>query len=141
MLGLRASRERAVQMLQAFSGQSCRCPWHSRPGTSRGATADTRTTDYAFEMATSAVRFGPGVTREVPHQAIRNAEAKEKRNEEKKKMEKEEKGNATKEKGRRMKKEARRRRGEAFGGEKNKKHENFHDLNLLIFQHARAGWV
>ena len=41
-----------------------RCPWHGA-GCAGHATAPSAPTDYAFEVATSTIRFGAGVTAEV----------------------------------------------------------------------------
>ncbi|XP_042214113.1 hydroxyacid-oxoacid transhydrogenase, mitochondrial-like isoform X2 [Homarus americanus] len=44
----------------------CQCPAHSAGWThATHSTQATETTDYAFEMACSTVRYGPGVTKEV----------------------------------------------------------------------------
>lgn len=46
---------------------ACRCPAHSQAygGARRVASAGAGGADYAFEMATSSVRVGPGVTQEI----------------------------------------------------------------------------
>ncbi len=41
-----------------------RCPWHGA-GCAGHSTAPALATDYAFEVATSTIRFGAGVTREI----------------------------------------------------------------------------
>ena len=67
-----AARGRAVSLMRAMSGPSCRCPAHGgglhvhkRPtfGATRTFAAETNDTDYAFEMACSNIRFGEGVTK------------------------------------------------------------------------------
>lgn len=69
-----ASLLRAVQYTHAPS-----CPCHASPGSSHGATGllnqakrsfatpidVSRKKEYAFEMAASSIRFGPGCTKEV----------------------------------------------------------------------------
>ena len=61
-----AARQRALSLLRASAGASCRCPahgggLHSHPQTTRHVTGSPNT-DYAFEMACSNIRFGEGVT-------------------------------------------------------------------------------
>lgn len=61
-----AARTRALHLLNSLSSASCQCPAHSAgwiymPHSTKAA----KTTDYAFEMACSTVRYGPGVTKEV----------------------------------------------------------------------------
>ncbi|XP_061936489.1 probable hydroxyacid-oxoacid transhydrogenase, mitochondrial [Apis cerana] len=67
------SKKRILDLLQVISSQSCKCPAHANPrGTlyelkkvqSTVANA-TLTKEYAFEMASSTVRYGIGVTREL----------------------------------------------------------------------------
>ncbi|XP_029661920.1 probable hydroxyacid-oxoacid transhydrogenase, mitochondrial [Formica exsecta] len=67
-------RRRVIDLLQVISTQSCRCPAHGNPGVTsvweHGKTWSTATNitpnkEYAFEMASSTVRYGVGVTREL----------------------------------------------------------------------------
>ncbi|KAG7173301.1 hydroxyacid-oxoacid transhydrogenase, mitochondrial-like isoform X1 [Homarus americanus] len=61
-----AGRSKALQLLKSLSSASCQCPAHSAGWThATHSTQATETTDYAFEMACSTVRYGPGVTKEV----------------------------------------------------------------------------
>jgi len=62
-----AGRNRVAHLLRQLEKAACRCPAHSNTYTSgAGAAACTvRKTDYAFEMASSNIRFGEGVTREI----------------------------------------------------------------------------
>ncbi|XP_062413880.1 hydroxyacid-oxoacid transhydrogenase, mitochondrial [Pungitius pungitius] len=60
-------RERVVQLLRQIERAACRCPAHSNsfhPGVG-AATCIVRKTDYAFEMASSNIRYGEGVSREI----------------------------------------------------------------------------
>ncbi|KAK0090053.1 hypothetical protein PV325_003866 [Microctonus aethiopoides] len=65
------SRNRVIDLLQIISSQSCRCPAHGNPGhgirTPNQKTSSNASTlkEYAFEMASSTVRYGVGVTREL----------------------------------------------------------------------------
>ncbi|KAK6492064.1 hydroxyacid-oxoacid transhydrogenase [Huso huso] len=61
-----AGQERAVHLLRQLQRASCRCPAHSH-GFSQAPerTSCGKTTDYAFEMACSNIRYGQGVTKEV----------------------------------------------------------------------------
>ncbi|KAK7086266.1 Hydroxyacid-oxoacid transhydrogenase, mitochondrial, partial [Halocaridina rubra] len=59
-------RNRAFQLLKTISSATCQCPAHSGGWSNMThSTKAAKTTDYAFEMACSTVRFGPGVTKEV----------------------------------------------------------------------------
>lgn len=66
-------RRRIVDLLQTIANASCKCPAHSQTGPinflgpkqSSSQTAATRSKEYAFEMACSTIRYGPGVTEEV----------------------------------------------------------------------------
>ncbi|XP_072296298.1 hydroxyacid-oxoacid transhydrogenase, mitochondrial [Eucyclogobius newberryi] len=61
-----AGRDRIVQLLRQLERAACRCPAHSS-SFHRGAAAacTVRKTDYAFEMASSNIRYGAGVSREI----------------------------------------------------------------------------
>lgn len=63
---------RVVNLLQQVSRASCRCPAHATVSSVQGIRdshhdhqVDLPKSDYAFEMACSNIRYGPGVTREV----------------------------------------------------------------------------
>ncbi|XP_011208880.2 probable hydroxyacid-oxoacid transhydrogenase, mitochondrial [Bactrocera dorsalis] len=63
------SRKNAINLMHAIASKSCSCPAHSH-GYSSGAmqvAAGTQTgkMEYAFEMSSSTVRFGPGVSAEL----------------------------------------------------------------------------
>ncbi|KAM4556212.1 hydroxyacid-oxoacid transhydrogenase, mitochondrial isoform 1-T2 [Fundulus diaphanus] len=62
-----AGRDRIVYLLRQLERAACGCPAHSsalHQGT--GAASGTgRKTDYAFEMASSNIRYGAGVSREI----------------------------------------------------------------------------
>ncbi|XP_041046426.1 hydroxyacid-oxoacid transhydrogenase, mitochondrial isoform X2 [Carcharodon carcharias] len=60
-----AGRERVVHLLKQLQQASCRCPAHSHTYSQAPGHVATRTTDYAFEMACSNIRYGEGVTNEV----------------------------------------------------------------------------
>ncbi|XP_029929999.1 hydroxyacid-oxoacid transhydrogenase, mitochondrial [Myripristis murdjan] len=62
-----AGRDRIAQLLRQLERAACRCPAHSNSfHQGAGAAACTvRKTDYAFEMASSNIRYGEGVTREI----------------------------------------------------------------------------
>jgi len=57
-------RKKALSLLHTISSATCSCPAHSG-GFVPLSTNATRLTDYAFEMACSTVRYGPGVTKEI----------------------------------------------------------------------------
>ncbi|KAM8849198.1 hydroxyacid-oxoacid transhydrogenase, mitochondrial [Spinachia spinachia] len=60
-------RDRVVQLLRQLERAACRCPAHSN-AVHQGvgaATCTVRKTDYAFEMASSNIRYGEGVSREI----------------------------------------------------------------------------
>lgn len=61
-----AGRDRVVHLLRQLERAACSCPLHSS-STHRGAAAPCiiRKSDYAFEMASSNIRYGPGVSREI----------------------------------------------------------------------------
>ncbi|XP_031164403.1 hydroxyacid-oxoacid transhydrogenase, mitochondrial [Sander lucioperca] len=62
-----AGRDRVVHLLTQLASAACRCPAHSNSfhqGVG-AATCSVRKTDYAFEMASSNIRYGDGVTKEI----------------------------------------------------------------------------
>ncbi|GCC28250.1 hydroxyacid-oxoacid transhydrogenase, mitochondrial [Chiloscyllium punctatum] len=60
-----AGRDRVTHLLKQLQLASCRCPAHSHGYSQAPEHVATRTTDYAFEMACSNIRYGEGVTNEV----------------------------------------------------------------------------
>ncbi|XP_064409775.1 hydroxyacid-oxoacid transhydrogenase, mitochondrial isoform X2 [Latimeria chalumnae] len=61
-----AARDRVVQLLRQLQQAACRCPAHSHAYSQAPQhAAASRSTDYAFEMACSNIRYGEGVTQEV----------------------------------------------------------------------------
>jgi len=70
-----AARSRVVDLMSSIGAASCRCPAHSQAfsgplklhrgaaGTLQSPQLDSK--EYAFEMACSNIRYGPGVTSEV----------------------------------------------------------------------------
>ncbi|XP_008335661.1 hydroxyacid-oxoacid transhydrogenase, mitochondrial isoform X2 [Cynoglossus semilaevis] len=59
-------RDRVVHLLRQLERAACRCPAHSN--TFYKAAAENSSgaeTEYAFEMASSNIRYGPGVSREI----------------------------------------------------------------------------
>ncbi|XP_065897839.1 hydroxyacid-oxoacid transhydrogenase, mitochondrial-like [Dysidea avara] len=65
-----SSREAVLRVMRAVSGISCACPAHSTAfgrASRRGwrHAHNQNSSDYAFEMASSNIRYGPGVTQEV----------------------------------------------------------------------------
>nr|XP_055059200.1 hydroxyacid-oxoacid transhydrogenase, mitochondrial isoform X2 [Misgurnus anguillicaudatus] len=62
-----AGGERVAHLMRQLASASCRCPAHSQAYSHihPGGKLHERKTDYAFEMACSNIRFGPGVTREI----------------------------------------------------------------------------
>uniref|UniRef100_A0A2P2HVM9 Probable hydroxyacid-oxoacid transhydrogenase, mitochondrial n=1 Tax=Hirondellea gigas TaxID=1518452 RepID=A0A2P2HVM9_9CRUS len=59
-----AGRFRALSLLRSVSAKTCQCPAHSS-GSFLHSSPVSPDTDYAFEMACSNIRYGPGVTSEV----------------------------------------------------------------------------
>ncbi|XP_021000950.2 hydroxyacid-oxoacid transhydrogenase, mitochondrial isoform X1 [Parasteatoda tepidariorum] len=63
------SRDKVLHLLSNVAKVSCRCPAHSSAVYLRGSHAavpkPVAGKDYAFEMACSSVRYGPGVTQEL----------------------------------------------------------------------------
>ncbi|XP_031435260.1 hydroxyacid-oxoacid transhydrogenase, mitochondrial [Clupea harengus] len=62
-----AGRDRVAHLMRQLASAACRCPAHSHTY-HQGAAQESctvRTTDYAFEMASSNIRYGEGVTREI----------------------------------------------------------------------------
>ncbi|XP_076023826.1 hydroxyacid-oxoacid transhydrogenase, mitochondrial isoform X2 [Genypterus blacodes] len=65
-IGSMARRDRVVHLIRQLERAACRCPAHSS-GLHQGgpAVCSVSQTDYAFEMASSNIRYGEGVTREI----------------------------------------------------------------------------
>ncbi|KAG5896139.1 hypothetical protein JTB14_011884 [Gonioctena quinquepunctata] len=59
------TRKRVLELLVSISNNSCKCPAHSTVGNVNLSSTALPSKDYAFEMASSTVRYGKGVTREV----------------------------------------------------------------------------
>ncbi|XP_016286989.2 hydroxyacid-oxoacid transhydrogenase, mitochondrial [Monodelphis domestica] len=61
-----AGRDRVAHLLRQLQRAACQCPTHSHTySQAPGLPASEKTTDYAFEMAVSNIRYGAGVTKEV----------------------------------------------------------------------------
>ncbi|XP_073924689.1 hydroxyacid-oxoacid transhydrogenase, mitochondrial isoform X1 [Castor canadensis] len=61
-----ATRARVAHLLRLLQRAACQCPAHSHTySQAPGLPPSGKTTDYAFEMAVSNIRYGPGVTKEV----------------------------------------------------------------------------
>ncbi|XP_062260096.1 hydroxyacid-oxoacid transhydrogenase, mitochondrial isoform X2 [Platichthys flesus] len=62
-----AGRQRVVHLLQQLEHAACRCPAHSNTFHQGGGAASctVRKTEYAFEMASSNIRYGGGVSQEI----------------------------------------------------------------------------
>ncbi|KAM8911168.1 hydroxyacid-oxoacid transhydrogenase, mitochondrial isoform 2-T2 [Lycaon pictus] len=61
-----AARARAAHLLRQLQRAACQCPTHSHTySQAPGFPPSGKTTDYAFEMAVSNIRYGAGVTKEV----------------------------------------------------------------------------
>ncbi|CAB1326112.1 unnamed protein product [Coregonus sp. 'balchen'] len=60
-----AGRDRIVHLLRQLEKAACRCPAHSHTFHQASGHDCGRKTDYAFEMASSNIRYGEGVTREI----------------------------------------------------------------------------
>ncbi|KAM4605706.1 hydroxyacid-oxoacid transhydrogenase, mitochondrial [Polymixia lowei] len=60
-----AGRDRVAHLLRQLERAACRCPAHSNTFHQGAATCTVRQTDYAFEMASSNIRYGEGVTQEI----------------------------------------------------------------------------
>ncbi|XP_060899592.1 hydroxyacid-oxoacid transhydrogenase, mitochondrial [Labrus mixtus] len=62
-----AGRDRVVHLLRQLERAACRCPAHSNTfhQGSGSVICTVRKTDYAFEMASSNIRYGEGVSREI----------------------------------------------------------------------------
>nr|XP_023024119.1 probable hydroxyacid-oxoacid transhydrogenase, mitochondrial [Leptinotarsa decemlineata] len=59
------SRKKVLELLFSISNNSCKCPAHSKGGRATITSNSSSLKDYAFEIASSTVRYGKGVTREV----------------------------------------------------------------------------
>ncbi|XP_067568290.1 hydroxyacid-oxoacid transhydrogenase, mitochondrial isoform X2 [Pseudorca crassidens] len=61
-----APRDRVAHLLRQLQRATCQCPSHSHTySQAPGLSPSGKTTDYAFEMAVSNIRYGAGVTKEV----------------------------------------------------------------------------
>nr|XP_019580700.1 PREDICTED: hydroxyacid-oxoacid transhydrogenase, mitochondrial [Rhinolophus sinicus] len=61
-----AARSRVAHLLRQLQRATCQCPTHSHTySQAPGFSPYGKTTDYAFEMAVSNIRYGAGVTKEV----------------------------------------------------------------------------
>ncbi|XP_017532724.2 hydroxyacid-oxoacid transhydrogenase, mitochondrial isoform X4 [Manis javanica] len=61
-----AARARVAHLLKQLQLAACQCPTHSHTySQAPGLSPSGKTTDYAFEMAVSNIRYGAGVTKEV----------------------------------------------------------------------------
>ncbi|XP_037361806.1 hydroxyacid-oxoacid transhydrogenase, mitochondrial isoform X3 [Talpa occidentalis] len=61
-----AVRARVAHLLRQLQRASCQCPTHSHTySQAPGLSSSGKTTEYAFEMAVSNIRYGAGVTKEV----------------------------------------------------------------------------
>nr|XP_044636173.1 hydroxyacid-oxoacid transhydrogenase, mitochondrial isoform X3 [Equus asinus] len=66
MAAAAAARARVAHLLRQLQRAACQCPTHSHTySQAPGLPASGKTTDYAFEMAVSNIRYGAGVTKEV----------------------------------------------------------------------------
>uniref|UniRef100_A0A182QFM5 Probable hydroxyacid-oxoacid transhydrogenase, mitochondrial n=1 Tax=Anopheles farauti TaxID=69004 RepID=A0A182QFM5_9DIPT len=68
------NRGRIVSLMRTVSNGSCSCPAHSRPSAASPHSLSPEK-DTAFEMSSSTIRYGPGVTRELGHD-LQNLNAK-----------------------------------------------------------------
>ncbi|KAL0599313.1 Hydroxyacid-oxoacid transhydrogenase, mitochondrial [Plecturocebus cupreus] len=60
-----AAQARVAHLLRQLQRAACQCPTHSHTySQAPGLSPSGKTTDYAFEMAVSNIRYGPGVTKE-----------------------------------------------------------------------------
>ncbi|XP_005181246.1 probable hydroxyacid-oxoacid transhydrogenase, mitochondrial [Musca domestica] len=69
------SRKNVLNLLNSVVGSTCKCPAHASGYGSSVAAAQTGKMEYAFEMSSSTVRFGPGVSAELGAD-LRNAGTK-----------------------------------------------------------------
>ncbi|XP_053675827.1 probable hydroxyacid-oxoacid transhydrogenase, mitochondrial [Anopheles nili] len=68
------NRGRIVSLMRTVTSGSCSCPAHSRP-LAASQQPSPAAKEYAFEMSSSTIRYGPGVTRELGHD-LQNLNAK-----------------------------------------------------------------
>ncbi|KAJ9591637.1 hypothetical protein L9F63_001851, partial [Diploptera punctata] len=68
------ARRKVLDLMHVISNASCKCPAHANPGVTHildgrshaSSIPDAKPSkDYAFEMACSTIRYGPGVTKEI----------------------------------------------------------------------------
>ncbi|TMW45718.1 hypothetical protein DOY81_009200 [Sarcophaga bullata] len=70
------SRKNVLNLVNTIVNSSCKCPAHSSNyGSSAANVTQTGKMEYAFEMSSSTVRFGPGVSAELGAD-LRNGGAK-----------------------------------------------------------------
>ncbi|EAT44958.1 AAEL003729-PB [Aedes aegypti] len=67
------SKARISSLMKVISSGSCSCPAHSRSST--GGLNVSSENEYAFEMSSSTIRYGPGVSKELGHD-LQNLNAK-----------------------------------------------------------------
>uniref|UniRef100_A0A8D8HCN3 Probable hydroxyacid-oxoacid transhydrogenase, mitochondrial n=2 Tax=Culex pipiens TaxID=7175 RepID=A0A8D8HCN3_CULPI len=58
-------KSRIAFLMRTVANGSCGCPAHSRSST--GSSNISTEKEYAFEMSSSTIRYGPGVTKELGH--------------------------------------------------------------------------
>ncbi|XP_055607282.1 probable hydroxyacid-oxoacid transhydrogenase, mitochondrial [Uranotaenia lowii] len=68
-------RNRISTLIKAVNSGTCSCPAHSRPATSVLQPNQKYEKEYAFEMSSSTIRYGPGVSKELGHD-LQNLNAK-----------------------------------------------------------------
>lgn len=66
-------KARVSSLMHVISSGSCSCPAHSRSSTA--ALNASSENEYAFEMSSSTIRYGPGVSKELGHD-LQNLNAK-----------------------------------------------------------------
>ncbi|GJQ65773.1 hypothetical protein Trydic_g11949 [Trypoxylus dichotomus] len=59
------SRSRIIHLLRSITSATHACPAHSHSNCSSTLSSATSTKEYAFEMTSSTVRYGLGVTKEI----------------------------------------------------------------------------
>lgn len=59
------ARKRVLDLLKTITSTSCKCPAHSNGVVVHSSSKALPSKDYAFEMASSTIRYGKGVTKEI----------------------------------------------------------------------------